>query len=135
MRNLQLELIRARAYSGAVTGAWDATTQLAVDIVLARTNAILPLDKPDAALFALIRAEAERCARVNPCDNSMPRAQADDQAIPKPLLLGGNASRMSLGAPVLDEVHRPRSATRKRSLPAYADGSEHRLFIHPLGQL
>ena len=132
VRNLQLELTRAGAYSGAVTGAWDAATRRAAGIVLARTNAFLPLDKPDAALFALIRAEAERCARVNPCDNSMPGPKPMTRLYPG---LGGNASRMSLGAPVLDEVHRPRSATRKRSLPAYADGSEHRLFIHPLGQL
>jgi hypothetical protein len=66
-RELQQALRRAHCYGGPINGVWTAETRRAMSAFLARANATLPVDKPDAILLALLQNEPDaRCGSCPP---------------------------------------------------------------------
>jgi hypothetical protein len=59
-RALQRELKRVGCYNGEVSGAWTASSRLAMKTFLERVNAALPVDKPDPVLLSLVQGHRER---------------------------------------------------------------------------
>jgi hypothetical protein len=92
-RELQQALRRAHCYGGPINGVWTAATRRAMSTFLARANATLPVDKPDAIFLALLQNEPDA-----QCGSCPPGQQpgADGACLP---------------AGMLDEARLPRSAT------------------------
>ena len=66
VHELQRELRRVGCYDGALNDSWTLTTRTAMKAFTNRTNAILPVDKPDHILLALLRDYRGRVCDV-PC--------------------------------------------------------------------
>jgi hypothetical protein len=60
-REIQSSLRHLRCYSGPATGEWDAATRYSVCRIVSRANMRLPVDRPDPALLALIKAQSAPC--------------------------------------------------------------------------
>jgi peptidoglycan hydrolase-like protein with peptidoglycan-binding domain len=59
-RELQKELKRVGCYEGEVNGVWSPSTRRAMTAFMDRVNARLPVEKPDAILYAIVRGEREQ---------------------------------------------------------------------------
>ena len=57
-RELQRELKRVGCYKGPLNGTWTPPTRRAMAKLIERVNARLPTAEPDAALYALTRAQS-----------------------------------------------------------------------------
>jgi len=57
-RELQRELKRVGCYKGPLNGTWTPSTRGAMAKLIERVNARLPTAEPDAALYALTRAQS-----------------------------------------------------------------------------
>src|SRR5262249_7094987 len=67
-RELQQELRRVGCYEGEVNGVWPPATRRAMKTFTDRVNATLPIDEPDAVLFAMVQGQQDRvCGK--PCPN------------------------------------------------------------------
>jgi hypothetical protein len=64
VRELQRELRRVGCYDGALNEKWTLATRSAVKAITDRINAILPIDKPDQILLALVQGYRERICGV-----------------------------------------------------------------------
>ena len=63
--DIQQELKRAGCYWGRVNGAWNASTRQAMSDFNTRSNAALPVDKPDYMLLSLVKSYSGRsCGAV-----------------------------------------------------------------------
>lgn len=63
--DIQQELKRAGCYWGRVNGAWNASTRQAMLDFNTRSNAALPVDKPDYMLLSLVKSYSGRsCGAV-----------------------------------------------------------------------
>jgi hypothetical protein len=62
IRELQRELKRVGCYDGRTNGTWTAETRRAMKDFTGRANAMLPVEKPDPVLLALVKShEAGMC--------------------------------------------------------------------------
>ncbi|HSR80644.1 MAG TPA: putative peptidoglycan binding domain-containing protein, partial [Hyphomicrobiaceae bacterium] len=59
-RELQKELRRVGCYEGELNGVWTPATRRAMKTFTDRVNATLPVDEPDAVLFAMVQSQQER---------------------------------------------------------------------------
>src|SRR5262249_45900856 len=58
-RELQKELRRVGCYEGDISGIWSQSTRRAMKTFIDRMNARLPIEEPDAVLYALLKAQDE----------------------------------------------------------------------------
>ena len=58
-RELQKELRRVGCYDGDINGIWSQSTRRALMTFIERMNARLPIEKPDAVLYALVKGQHE----------------------------------------------------------------------------
>jgi hypothetical protein len=65
-RQLQRELKRVGCYAGPLHGLWTTSARRAMREFTGHVNAMLPTDKPDIILLALVQAHRERVCGV-PC--------------------------------------------------------------------
>jgi hypothetical protein len=92
-RELQRELRRVGCYDGALNASWTLATRSAMKTFMSRVNAILPIDRPDEILLALVQGYPEKVCGV-PCRVEEVRA-ADGNCTPGALF----AARTQHGAP------------------------------------
>jgi hypothetical protein len=58
-RELQNELRRVGCYEGDMSGTWSQSTRRAMKTFIERMNARLPIEEPDAVLYALVKGQHE----------------------------------------------------------------------------
>ncbi len=59
IRSIQKELKRVGCYDGEATGAWTPATSRAMGSFVSRSNASLPVDKPDVVHLALLKGDGQ----------------------------------------------------------------------------
>ena len=83
-RELQKELKRVGCYAGELNGAWTLATRRAMKTFTDRLNATLPVDEPDAVLFALVESQQDRvCGK--PCPAGQGQSE-DGRCLPNAIL-------------------------------------------------
>jgi hypothetical protein len=83
-RELQKELRRVGCYEGELNGVWTPATRRAMKIFTDRVNATLPVDEPDAVLFAMVQSQQERvCGKPCPVDQGL---SEDGRCLPNAIL-------------------------------------------------
>jgi hypothetical protein len=102
-REIQSSLRDLRCYNGPASGEWDDLTRYAVARIVSRANMRLPVDRPDPALLALIKAQSAPC---------------DQTACQEPTCTGPRKSGLA-------------SEVRGRRVSIKAEDRD--LFRHPLG--
>jgi hypothetical protein len=81
VHELQRELRRVGCYGGAFNDSWTVATRTAMKAFTNRINAILPMDKPDPILLALVQGQRDRvCGVACPSGEVLAR---DDRCLPK----------------------------------------------------
>ena len=70
VREVQRELKRVGCYSKEIDGEWSPTTRRAMKDFTDRANAVLPLDRPDPVLLALLQSQTKVM-----CGNTCPAGQ------------------------------------------------------------
>jgi len=98
---LQHELTRVECYDGPANGAWTAQTRKAMAAFVERANAMLPIDKADPVLLALVKHHTGRACGRCPAGQE---ASFEGRCLPKAI-----AAR----ATVLQPVPSPQIAGRK----------------------
>ena len=89
-QELQVELQRVGCYAGPVDGSWTSLTQRSMRAFVTGVNANLPVDQPDYALLALVRASRSAvCAK--PCLPEQ-RGVPDTCAAAKPAIASAPAA-------------------------------------------
>ena len=123
--DIQQELKRAGCYWGRVNGAWNASTRQAMLDFNTRSNAALPVDKPDYMLLSLVKSysgrscgavEATTTASNTPETLPWKAASASEPAASTRLFTPVQSSvvtttplpgRMAIGAPLTPAVQEP----------------------------
>lgn len=83
-RELQKELRRVGCYEGELNGAWTPATRRAMKTFTERVNATLPVDEPDAVLFAMVQSQQDRvCGKPCPVDQGL---SEDGRCLPNVIL-------------------------------------------------
>jgi hypothetical protein len=83
-RELQKELRRVGCYEGEVNGVWTPATRRAMKTFTDRVNATLPVDEPDAVLFAMVLGQQDRvCGKPCPADQGL---SEDGRCLPNAIL-------------------------------------------------
>jgi hypothetical protein len=83
-REIQKELRRVGCYEGDINGTWSQSTRRAMKTFIERMNARLPIDAPDAVLYALVKGQDELvCGKACP-DGEV--QSADGRCVPSFLL-------------------------------------------------
>jgi hypothetical protein len=83
-RELQRELKRVGCYDGAINDSWTLSTRTAMKAFTNRINAMLPVDKPDQILLALVQDYRDRL-----CDVACPAGEGlakDGRCLPNAVL-------------------------------------------------
>jgi hypothetical protein len=83
-RELQRELKRVGCYDGAINDSWTLSTRTAMKAFINRINAMLPVDKPDQILLALVQDYRDRV-----CDVACPAGEGlakDGRCLPNAVL-------------------------------------------------
>jgi hypothetical protein len=75
VRELQKELRRVGCYDGEINGAWTQSTRRAMKSFTELLNASLPVDAPDAVLYAMLQGQREEV-----CGKPCPTGQAVSEA-------------------------------------------------------
>jgi hypothetical protein len=100
-RELQKELRRVGCYEGDISGTWSQSTRRAMKTFIERMNARLPIEEPDAVLYALLKAQDQPvCGKA--CSAGEVQS-ADGRCIPSVLL----AHIKSKAAPSAAVVEKP----------------------------
>ena len=76
IRELQRELKRVGCYDGRTNGTWTAETRRAMKDFTGRANAMLPVEKPDPILLALVKSHEDGMCDVDPAPD--PARQLQD---------------------------------------------------------
>ena len=84
VRDIQKELKRVGCYDGEASGHWSHTTTRAMATYVGGSNASLPVDKPDVALLAMLRAEAGSNGCAASCGPG--QTSAGGACVPKPVI-------------------------------------------------
>ena len=83
-RELQKELRRVGCYEGELNGVWTPATRRAMKTFTDRVNATLPVDEPDAVLFAMVQGQQDRvCGKPCPADQGL---SEDGRCLPNAIL-------------------------------------------------
>ena len=91
-RELQKELRRVGCYEGELNGAWTPSTRRAMKAFTDRVNATLPVEEPDAVLFAMVQGQQDRvCGKPCPAGQGI---SEDGRCLPNAILAKA-AKRMS----------------------------------------
>ncbi|MEM7776152.1 MAG: hypothetical protein AAF732_11135 [Pseudomonadota bacterium] len=102
--DLQTALTRAGCYHGRTHGKWTAETADAMRAFVRAANAVLPHDRPDYILLALMQNHADRTCASQPepgpstvvatrsANRGQPRTTAEHNALPQPALMRTAAS-------------------------------------------
>src|SRR5436190_11539552 len=93
VRELQRELKRVGCYYQETDGEWGSATRRAAKDFTDRVNAVLPLDRPDPALLALLQSQT----RIT-CGNTCPAGQSlttDNRCVPSALQLRSSPPPMA----------------------------------------
>ena len=83
-RELQRELKRVGCYDGAINNSWTHSTRTAMKAFTNRINAMLPVDRPDQILLALVQDHRDRV-----CDVACPAGESlakDGRCLPNAVL-------------------------------------------------
>jgi peptidoglycan hydrolase-like protein with peptidoglycan-binding domain len=96
-RELQKELRRVGCYEGELNGVWTPATRRAMKIFTDRVNATLPVDEPDAVLFAMVQSQQERvCGKPCPVDQGL---SEDGRCLPNAILAKAARSAIATHVP------------------------------------
>ena len=83
-RELQKELRRVGCYEGELNGVWTPATRRAMKTFTDRVNASLPVDEPDAVLFAMVQSQQDQvCGKPCPIDQGL---SEDGRCLPNAIL-------------------------------------------------
>ena len=83
-RELQKELRRVGCYEGELNGVWTPATRRAMKTFTDRVNATLPVEEPDAVLFAMVQSQQDRvCGKPCPIDQGF---SEDGRCLPNAIL-------------------------------------------------
>jgi len=83
-RELQKELRRVGCYEGELNGAWTLATRRAMKTFTDRLNATLPVDEPDAVLYAMAQSQQDRvCGKPCPAGEGL---SEDGRCLPNAIL-------------------------------------------------
>jgi len=105
VRELQRELRRVGCYDGAINESWTLGTRMAMKAFTNRINAILPIDKPDQILLALVQGHRDRvCGVTCPPGESLAR---DGRCLPNVILALAN-KRAAQNSATLAAAEQPR---------------------------
>jgi hypothetical protein len=83
-RELQKELRRVGCYEGELNGVWTPLTRRAMKAFTDRVNATLPVDEPDAILFAMVQGHQDK-ACGKPCPSGQGLSE-DGRCLPSAIL-------------------------------------------------
>ena len=120
IRELQKELRRVGCYEGELNGVWTHTTRRAMKTFTDRVNASLPVDEPDAILFAMVQGQQDPvCGQPCPAGQGLSR---DGLCLPDAIL--AKAARATPPVPV--EVHRSDGASAIKRVASIADLADDR---------
>jgi len=115
-RELQKELRRVGCYEGELNGVWTPATRRAMKTFTDRVNATLPVDEPDAVLFALVQSQQDRvCGKPCPVDQGL---SEDGRCLPNAIL--AKAARKP--SPSAVATHVPASGGLAAAKPLSARG-------------
>jgi hypothetical protein len=96
-RELQKELRRVGCYEGELNGVWTPATRRAMKTFTDRVNATLPVDEPDAVLFAMVQGQQERvCGKPCPVDQGL---SEDGRCLPNAILARAARSAIATHVP------------------------------------
>jgi len=102
-RELQKELRRVGCYEGELNGVWTPATRRAMKTFTDRVNASLPVDEPDAVLFAMVQSQQDQvCGKPCPIDQGL---SEDGRCLPNAIL----AKAASKPTPSAVATHAPAS--------------------------
>src|SRR5215831_8862497 len=83
-RELQKELRRVGCYEGDISGIWSPSTRRAMSTFIERMNARLPIEEPDAVLFAMVKGQhGTVCGKACPAGEAQ---STDGRCVPAFLL-------------------------------------------------
>jgi len=117
-RELQKELRRVGCYEGDISGIWSQSTRRAMKTFIDRMNARLPIEEPDAVLYALLKAQDEPvCGKACAAGEVQ---SADGRCIPSVLL----AHVKGKAAPSTAAVEKPSVAMVGGSVGTTAQSTE-----------
>jgi hypothetical protein len=115
-RELQKELRRVGCYEGELNGVWTPATRRAMKTFTDRVNATLPVDEPDAVLFAMVQSQQDRvCGKPCPVDQGL---SEDGRCLPNAIL--AKAARKP--SPSAVATHVPASGGPAAAKPLSARG-------------
>jgi hypothetical protein len=83
-RELQKELKRVGCYEGELNGVWTPLTRRAMKAFTDRVNATLPVDEPDAILYAMVQGHQDK-ACGKPCPSGQGLGE-DGRCLPNAIL-------------------------------------------------
>jgi hypothetical protein len=113
-RELQKELRRVGCYEGELNGVWTPATRRAMKTFTDRVNATLPVDEPDAVLFAMVRSQQDRvCGTPCPADQGL---SEDGRCLPSAIL--AKAARKPSPSALATYVPASGAPTAGKPLPA-----------------
>jgi peptidoglycan hydrolase-like protein with peptidoglycan-binding domain len=103
VRELQKELRRVGCYDGEINGVWTPATRRAMKTFTDRANASLPVEEPDAVLYAMVQGQHEAvCGKACPTGQGL---SEEGRCVPAAIL--AKATRKPSPAPTNVAAHRP----------------------------
>jgi hypothetical protein len=101
-------------YEGELNGVWTPATRRAMKTFTDRVNATLPVDEPDAVLFAMVRSQQDRvCGTPCPADQGL---SEDGRCLPSAIL--AKAARKPSPSALATYVPASGAPTAGKPLPA-----------------
>jgi hypothetical protein len=113
-RELQKELKRVGCYEGELNGVWTPLTRRAMKAFTDRVNATLPVEEPDAILFAMVQGHQDK-ACGKPCPSGQGLSE-DGRCLPNAIL----AKAAKKGPPPATVAQLPKSNPAPAEKPAPA---------------
>jgi hypothetical protein len=113
VRELQKELRRVGCYDGEINGTWTPATRRAMKAFTDRANASLPIEEPDAVLYAMVQSHAGPI-----CGKGCPNGQGlseDGRCVPTAILAKAHRKTVP-AAPASVAAHRPPAETKPASV-------------------
>jgi peptidoglycan hydrolase-like protein with peptidoglycan-binding domain len=106
-REIQKELRRVGCYDGEVNGAWSPSTRRAMKAFIERVNASLPVEEPDAILYAMVQGQRDQvCGKACPagevlsvdgrCESAAILAKTNRKVTPAPAAVASPKGNLAL---------------------------------------
>jgi len=123
-RELQKELRRVGCYEGEISGTWSQSTRRAMRTFIERMNARLPIEEPDAVLYAMVKGQHEPvCGKA--CAAGEAQA-ADGRCVPAFVLAQAKSKPAAPASVTTAAIEKPAAAIGgrlPRTTPQSADPS------------